>query len=149
VPSQPHAHTGTTLVSDLAATPQAHNSTALPCWALLSSVTAYVLCCFPVTGCPPGFGADPNGSPGAPTCSPCPPGTYRPGGNTIQPCWRCRGSAFLTSPPGASSLVQCMCRPGVSRLEGGEGAVASQQVVQQGLVNKWCSRTSGCSSHSS
>lgn len=62
-------------------------------------------------GCPPGFGSNPDTTNPSQPCAQCQPGTYYPGGN-VEPCWRCRGSAFLTSPPGASSIVQCVCRPG-------------------------------------
>lgn len=62
-------------------------------------------------GCPPGFGANPDRIASQDTCVPCKPGSYYPGGK-VEPCWRCRGSAYLTSPEGASSIVQCVCRPG-------------------------------------
>jgi hypothetical protein len=65
-------------------------------------------------GCPPGFGANPDRSARARKCVKCPPGTYYPGGN-VEPCWRCRGSAYLTTQPGAASIVQCVCRPGCVR----------------------------------
>lgn len=62
-------------------------------------------------GCAPGFGANPNKLDTGNPCTECPPGTYSPGGQ-LEPCWRCRGSAFLTTQPGAVSIVQCVCRPG-------------------------------------
>lgn len=65
----------------------------------------------PSAGCPPGFGANPDRSASQAPCVPCKPGTYYPGGR-VEPCWRCRGSAYLTSQEGASSIVQCVCRPG-------------------------------------
>jgi hypothetical protein len=70
-------------------------------------------CCIVLlcAGCPPGFGANPNRTAGEAPCAACQPGTYYPGGK-VEPCWRCRGSAFLTSQPGSSSISQCICRPG-------------------------------------
>lgn len=88
-------------------------TTSTSCQSALDSYPiARPACVAACPGCPPGFGANPMRRGDLdPLCAQCPPGTYYPGGN-VEPCWRCRGSAFLTSLPGSASIVQCVCRPG-------------------------------------
>lgn len=65
-----------------------------------------LLCLSP--GCRPGTGTlTLNEAP----CQPCPNGTYSPGGS-LTPCIRCPGSAFMVTPPKATRVSQCTCRPG-------------------------------------
>lgn len=135
--SRTQTHAPTLCSTHLGVTPLRCSLSQLPLM-----LTGFPCCLCAPTGCPPGFGANPNG---APLCSPCQPGFYRPGGNSIQPCWRCRGSAFLTSPPGASSLVQCVCRPGVSPWHGprGGGLTHSVQAGSVCALGSWARGAAG------
>ncbi|KNC48809.1 uncharacterized protein AMSG_00589 [Thecamonas trahens ATCC 50062] len=73
--------------------------------------------------CQPGFEALPLPPPPPPpplpapapspalVCSLCPPGTYRSGFSSSEPCVACPGSS-LTIAPGSKSVSDCLCPPG-------------------------------------